>query len=234
MSQQRSYPITCPQCKTSFDADLYDAVNVSENAELKELLLVNKLNLVVCPNCEFNYRVDKNLLYNDPDNHLLIYLMSADLDELDVIEDEFLDSMATIQSLMPDNTVPPDVQLVIDRNELVERIFLQDNGLDERIIEHVKYIIYSRNLERLPPDQKRLLFNAQDSDDDNLVFVVQDVESSKLEGVLQFGRDAYVGMLELMEEDEKSEDMIRALFPGPYCSARVLLLQEAGASTDET
>jgi hypothetical protein len=125
-------------------------------------------------------------------------------------------------SLRETSGAPPlRLHLVLTRAELVERIFLIEAGFDERVIEYIKYMVFSNNASRLDPTAKRLLFNAQDSTAETLCFVVQDIATRKLEGVLQYDRAA-AKELEAMFAGNPSQPLSE-LFPGPIVSARRLM-----------
>jgi hypothetical protein len=79
-------------------------------------------------------------------------------------------------------------------------------------------------MEKVDPKKFRLLLNVQDSTDDELCFVMQDVESQTLGEILRYGRPAYQSMVDLY--DENSEEFLD-MFPGPCISARNLLLEDA-------
>ncbi|MBU0678372.1 MAG: CpXC domain-containing protein [Verrucomicrobia bacterium] len=226
MTQERTYSIKCPKCGAEQSVELYDAINVAESPLLKDELLSNRINAVVCDECGFDFRVDKSLLYHDPELGVLIYLLPENGYSEAEGEAEFVRSIEILNSSLPDSVSSPEVHLVGRREELIERIFLLEDGLDERIIEYIKYMVYSKNMEQVNPLTKTLLFNVQDSDDENLCFVIQDVETRQLEGMLQYNRDAYVAFEEMFDEDEQTATLLE-MFPGPFISARRLVLKDA-------
>lgn len=232
MSNHRSYPIQCPRCQAAQEVELYESINVKESPALKQALLANRLNAVTCPGCQFQFRVDKNLLYSDPDRRLLIYWIPATEDRYEQGEDTFSELVQEMTSLLPRDVRAPEVHLVFNRTELVERIFLLEAGLDVRTIEYIKYSIYTRNTGKLDPVNKILLFNAQDSTADHLCFVIQDAATRKFEAMLQYERTVYNALNEAFAEGEKAADLLE-LFPGPHVSARGLLLQELRAEAEE-
>jgi len=225
MSEGNTYPIRCPQCEKEQESWLYDSVNVQRNPELKKDLLTNELNKVTCEACSFVFRVDKPLLYHDPESRVLIYWIPTPYQEHPAGQDELRGTVADVNKMLPDEIKPPDLHLVYHRTELVERIFLLEADFDERVIEYVKHMMYTKNLKRLDPHNKNLLFNVQDSNEESLFFVIQDIETSKLEGMLQFQRKTYNALVEMFDQDEKTAHLLE-LFPGPYISARALLLDE--------
>jgi hypothetical protein len=225
MSAQNTYTIHCPRCGQDSAVQLYESINVKTDPALKEALMRNRINQVTCPGCAFEFRVDKQLLYSDPDRRLMIFWMPAKPEGWAEGEDRFGELVRDMGSALPDDVNAPDVQLVFSRVELVERIFMAEAGLELRLIEYLKHIIYSRNAGRLDPAAKVLLFNAQDSTDEVLCFVIQDAASGRFEAVLHYSRDAYQALAEMFGSHEKSADLL-ALFPGPYISARAVLMKD--------
>lgn len=231
MSQSSQYNLTCPKCKTPHEATLYHSVNIAEDPDLRVQLLSGRLNAVTCPSCGLSYRVDKPVLYNDPERRIMIYLMPARLDQVPELEDQFLDMMKSVGNVVPDDDNAPHFHLVLSRSELVERVFVCEAGLDPRVLEYLKYSIYTRNMEKLPYEEKALLFNAQDSTDEDLFFVVQDIKTSKLQSVIHHSRKAYTALVEMFGKADKGTELFE-MFPGPYISARALLLQEIDEALD--
>ena len=68
-----------------------------------------------------------------------------------------------------------------------------------------------------------MLLNVEDSTDDELVFVMQNVEDQQLGQVLRYGRSAYESLLELFADDPEE---FMEMFPGPCISARDVLLED--------
>jgi hypothetical protein len=79
-------------------------------------------------------------------------------------------------------------------------------------------------MKRLPPTEKQLLLNVEDSTAEELLFAVQNVETLELEDLLRYPRAAYHGVREMYR---KNPDEFTDLFPGPYISARGALLAES-------
>ena len=208
--------------------ELYESINVQTSPDLKKRLLANQMNTVTCEQCALTFRVDKPLLYHDPARRFMIYQIPLGENAAEAGEREFTESLGRLSGLMPKDIPAPDVSLVFSRTELVERIFLRDAGLNERIIEYIKYMIYARNSSKINAATKILLFDAEDSTPEALCFVVQDVKSRKLESVLQYDRKTYTALCETFDKDDQTPTLLE-LFPGPYISARRLLLTEKAA-----
>jgi hypothetical protein len=225
MSKSKTFHIKCPSCDVQQDVSLYESVNVGNDPELKQLLLENTLNRVECIDCDTSFRVDMPLLYSDPKHNILIHWIpeTEELDKDAIIED-FDQSLEQINDLLPADITTPNVRLVLTRVELVELIFIIEEGLNERVVEYVKYSIYTRNIEKVDPKGFRLLLNVHDSTEEELCFVMQNVETQGLGKVLRYGRTAYQSMCDLY--DENPEEFFE-MFPGPYISAQNLLLDDA-------
>ena len=224
MSRSSSYTIQCPSCGLQQEVELYESVNVVTDPSLKNALMQNWLNRVECPDCAATFRVDMPLLYSDPGHHILIHWM-PETDELprERILEEFDRTLDQMNELVPDTIEVPQVRLVLSRVELVELIYLIEAGYNQRVVEYVKYSIYTRNLEKVDPVRHRLLLNVEDSNDEELCFVVQDVLTRELGGILRYGRSAYQSMCALY--DEQPDEFVD-MFPGPCISARHLLLDD--------
>jgi transcription elongation factor Elf1 len=224
MSISRTVNITCPSCGTQQDVQLYDAITVDAEPQLKDALMHNQLNRVDCADCELSFRVDLPMLYNDPANKILIHWIPENEETpREQVLEEFDRAMEHMNSLLPDDVEVPSVRLVLTRVELVELIYLIEAGLNQRVVEYVKYSIYTRNLEKIDPRKVRLLLNVQDSTEEELCFVQQNVQTLELGGILRYGRAAYESLCELFEE---TPDEFLDMFPGPCISARNLLLED--------
>lgn len=230
MSTRKTYPIRCPQCGHNQNVELYDSINVAQQPELKQALFENRLNRVVCEACDANFRIDKPLLYHDADRNILIHWMPDAGVTRDEILDEFDKSMEELRGSLPDDMEHPRVRLVFDRVELVELIFLIEAGMDERVVEYIKYTVHSQNMTRIPPETKQLLLNVQDSTSDELLFAVRDVETMELEEILRYSRESYRNVCRMCKDNP---DEFMELFPGPYINARTALLEERGSDEPE-
>jgi hypothetical protein len=224
MSQKKSYSIRCPKCGREQQAELWCAVNAATDPALKEDLLANRLNVVTCENCSAAFRVDLPFVYSDPAHRTFIYWMPLPEKDREKGEEDFQNVLRELGQTLPSDMPSFVVSLVFDRYQLVERIFLHEANLNERIIEYIKYLIYLRNRSKVAPESKILLFDAQDSNDKVLCFVVQDAVTRKLESLLQYDRKTYDALREMFDRDDQTPSLME-LFPGPHISARAMFLR---------
>lgn len=226
MSSTRNYPIHCPKCRHGWDVALHESINVQAEPELREKLIRNEINAVTCPGCSFAFRVDKPLLYSDPARKLMVYWFPARRDGWEEGEERFTEWLREAGLLLPaGDPALPEVHLVFSRVELIERVFMREADLNVRVIEYVKYLIYSRNAGRIEPETKSILFNAKDSTAEQLFFVVLDETSRTFESAMHYARPAYDALAKTFSSEDKAVDLLE-MFPGPHISARALLLEE--------
>ena len=225
MSQQKTYSIKCPECDHDQETELYESINIGTDPELRDALLANRVNNIECESCAFEFRVEKTLLYNDPLRGFMVYCVPESEGNPEQITEMIQRAVSESEAACPDHTPGPAIHLTATRTEMIEKLFMLEAELDPRIIEYIKYSIFNRNPEELPPREKGLLFDAEDSTDEHLLFVVQDLESGELETVLQYSRAGYAALCEMFDKDEETADLLE-LFPGPYINARQAMLDE--------
>ena len=230
MSQKRKHEIACPLCGQEQRVELWDSINVDSDPELREALLLGRINRVECAGCRKSFRIDKPLIYRDREQDIFIHfdpLVGGRT--LPDVEKSFREAMGELNRLLPKDVPAPEAHLVVEWSELVERVFLLEEGLDARLVEHVKYMMFQQNADKLPAATKGLLFDAQDSTDDQLCFVVQDRATRKLEAVLNFARADYEALLNVFDSDDQLA-LLEEQFPGPYLNGRLRYLQDLAES----
>ena len=226
MSQKRTHEIACPFCGHEQKVELWDSIDVDGEPELRDALLFNRVNNVECEKCGKHFRIEKPLVYRDREQDIFIhYDPLVGSRTLADVEATFKEAMEEMLRLLPKDIPVPETGLVVEWGELVERIFMMEEGLDPRLVEHIKYMLFQQNPEQLSADQKNLLFNAKDSTDDQLCFVVQDRKTRKLEAALNFSRADYEALVNVFDTDDQLA-LLEEQFPGPYLSSRLRYLQD--------
>jgi hypothetical protein len=222
---EKEYTICCPQCQHDQDVTLSDKLDPNARPDLKERLLENTFNRIECEACGFSFRADMPLLYTDMEKGIIIHWIPLHNQSLAQLQQEFKESQEEMRRELPEGTPVPRLQLVLTRVELVERIFMLEQKLDERLIEYAKFMIYQNNVARISAKDKALLFNAQKSDDTNFCFAVQDIATATFDEVLGYPRSQYQKLRnKFMADDEE----LTALFPGAYKNARLAFLERNG------
>jgi hypothetical protein len=73
MSFAKLEEITCP-CGETFEAELWNAINVGEDPDLKEAILSGEVNVVCCPSCGQIFYAEHFILYQDGASELLAFV----------------------------------------------------------------------------------------------------------------------------------------------------------------
>ncbi len=210
--------------------ELWDSIDVNEEPELRDALLSNRINTIKCVGCEKPFRIDKPLVYRDREQDIFIHFDPlVGTRTLADVETSFKTAMEEMVRILPKDIPIPEPGLVVEWGELVERVFTMEEGLDPRLVEHIKYMLFQQNPESLPAGQKNLLFNAQDSTDEQLCFVVQDRKTRKLEAALNFSRADYEALVNVFDSEDQLA-LLEEQFPGPYISGRLRYLQDMAES----
>ena len=131
MTMQSSERVTCARCKHEQDFPTWGTLNVTLNPELKEPLITGKLTALTCSACGEEAEVVYSLLYHDMIKKYFIWLLpnktQADDQELEML-----------RSLGEDTINDYNCRIVRNRNQLVEKILIFDDDLDDRILEILK------------------------------------------------------------------------------------------------
>lgn len=111
----------CCRCGHRQDNTVLTAINVADDLSLKEKVLSGELFIWHCPECGSANLMRYPLLYHDPDSHLIVVLTDAEVNA----------------DGLPDGYAG---RLVRSVGDLVEKIKINDAGLDDVVIEMCKYI----------------------------------------------------------------------------------------------
>ncbi len=77
MSVHSENEVKCP-CGREFSTQLWDAINITEDPFLKDVILNGELNVVQCPACGAIFYVEKLVIYHDIEQSLIIYIYPKD------------------------------------------------------------------------------------------------------------------------------------------------------------
>ena len=120
--------ISCPQCGKTQEFTVWRSVNVTVDPEVKEVLLKGKLTTFRCKSCGHEAIVPYDTIYHDMDRQFMIFLfhqeVPTDLEKL-------------LPLAMP-KTGRKLFRLVRSWNELLEKVFIFDAELDDRLVEALK------------------------------------------------------------------------------------------------
>ena len=141
MSKPTEDQVTCPNCGTTSDTQIWESLNSILNHDEVEQLLEGTLFMHECPECHSTIELTYPCLYNDMQAHAMVQYI---VDEKDTDE-----AIQTIEKLQKDDDAAEETALVRTRivtshNALREKVLLFRDGLDDMAVEALKAVIMNR------------------------------------------------------------------------------------------
>ncbi len=150
MSLEHSERITCPNCGEEGDFVIWKSINTAIDPETKEKVLSGKLFRFKCPKCGVETNIMYNCLYHQMEDHIMIYTVytDEDIDEAVKAFDSYAnnDLLKEFKPVMSNYTF----RIVRDQLKLREKIYIFNQGLDDRVIELMKIILRFHLMEEEP------------------------------------------------------------------------------------
>ncbi|MCK5200668.1 MAG: hypothetical protein KAR21_20075, partial [Spirochaetales bacterium] len=184
-------------CGTSFEADIKDEINLSENPEIIEQILNNNFMEFMCPAC------DKVL---KPEYRIRFYNDDLDLMMIPEIErDSLLAGSIEIQSK----------QVVVGFQELREKFIILKYNYDDKIIELIKLFLLEKTDTKL---DIKILFTKKEKE--VLIFNIYGLRDGET-GISKIPESIYNSISSNLEERLK-EPGIEELLSLPYRSVNTI------------
>lgn len=131
MSLAREMTVACPKCGLAGAVTLHGAVDAAREPELKSLLCAGRLSLFACASCGAEARIAHPLLYADRERGFFVQLEPEG-----AVDGELATRLF--------GSAPPRCsRLVRDGNALIEKIRIDEAGLDDRAVEVWKLVVAS-------------------------------------------------------------------------------------------
>jgi len=153
MSKPSPTTIACTGCGTKAPFVAWESLNVSLNPDEKESLLKGELTRFTCEKCGWSGQVIHPLLYHDMRQQFMVWLMPNPESKME--DAGFRESMKGYR-----------LRRVANLNELKEKVYLFDAGLDDRQMEVLKLIIEMRSVQTADRLTGPLLFSEQGTSED--------------------------------------------------------------------
>ena len=155
MSEVKKQMITCPYCGKEFEIKIWSQLEMPYDEVHKERIMKNTFFKTRCRNCEMLLPMAYDLEYNDLERKYLIWFVPKLLDSEKVRIMKFNNRLET------DNTLKLAqggyrYRLVRTDNELREKVFIFDEGLDDRFIETMK-VAYVPVIKKNAGEENRIL-----------------------------------------------------------------------------
>lgn len=189
MSKPTMIAAECPSCGAAINIPYYEEINVADHPEEKARILSGDFFKFTCPECGALLPVSGPLLYHDPNVPTMLYLVPQGFEAQTARLDELL---ALIQGMEGDQTSLYQSRLVTSVDKLLEKIYIQDAGLDDRVVELVKLAYlkhYASALKEKGTIHASLYMPSEDGSEAQIVFILG--ESQEMASV-DFSKDYYV------------------------------------------
>ncbi len=217
--------VDCPRCGTPVTAT--PVMILQPNSAGLRALFEGTLNRVSCPACGTAFVIDVPVIYRDDAKRFLIYFTRVEDTELR--EEMGRQFQEVTEKIFGEETgLPlPACRLVTDYSALMEKIAIHERGLDDRVIEYIKYQMFRNpNMkDRLDPLRDRLLydFSRRGEEEEIVAFIVVDSKTGQPRAGAHLPIEVYRETARLFATSFDMRDALAELFPGHEVDVRSLL-----------
>lgn len=147
MSLNLKQNVKCPKCGQMSEVTVWNSITVSDSVDLKQDLLSGKINMFRCPSCSYSALMPTPMLYHDENKKLMISFSPCN-DE--VLKHQLFDNVqkSSKESGELEKLEGYNLRFVADYNELLEKILIFDNEMNDKTIEVLKLMILSQDIEK--------------------------------------------------------------------------------------
>ena len=175
MSINTKQSIKCPKCGQMEDMTVWNSITVKDSQDLKNDLLTGKVNIFRCPSCSHMGLMPTPLLYHDEDKKLMIsFSPSNDAELSEKLYKEICETSKKSGEM--EKLEGYNLRFVTDYNELLEKILIFDNDLNDKAIEVIKLMILMQESDKA--DDRRCRFGKLDGD--TMEFMIQDFKENQV------------------------------------------------------
>lgn len=173
MTVKHSQSITCLNCKKASDFDFYGSINTMLDPTLKQRVKNFDIFKFICPHCGSEQFVAYSFLYHQMEDKLMIYCCQ-DEEEIAKVRELYAGDFTTaVDEKGRERAIDTSGyrrRIVIGADNLVEKIRIFDAGLDDRLMEIYKIMLYGQ----MQPQ----LAEMPGGDDVDAVFVDEQLDGS--------------------------------------------------------
>lgn len=147
----------------------------AEDTDLKADILKRKLNIFECDICGAQALYPEPLLYTDDEKKLMItFAPCADKASRDKMYEQIRKTSKTSGEL--DRLDGYNLRFVTDYNDLMEKILIFDNDLNDKVLEFIKLMILSQEPDKA--SKRRVMFGKKENSE--IEFLVQDMSDGMM------------------------------------------------------
>lgn len=175
--QDNTTKLECPNCGFEVNAQIVTTIR-SQDLALEELFN-GSLNNCICDQCSTDFIFETPLVFkSDNQDYFIYYNQSIAQLGWEKAQEQMQQALnASLEDI--DIHDRPECRLTLVRNEFVEKIALHLADLDDRLIEYLKFHIFSQENE-LNPQSHILLYDFSRSDNEIIEFNVLDRKTGEL------------------------------------------------------
>lgn len=156
MSAKHKILVTCPQCGCGLEIDTYSVINVGKEPELKAAVKDGSLFIWECLRCGRRNLVPAQLLYHDPAERLMFWLLPAGV--LTAEQEKQVAESLNARFADPANKLEGyTLRRVTQAGDLIEKVNIHDAGLDDVVVELAKWVTRRELAEKDPEHSDELL-----------------------------------------------------------------------------
>lgn len=144
MSNAYSTTLTCPHCHQAFDATVDRTIDAETDSDLLRLILEGTYGQTTCPHCLTKLYADTPLTVTDRE-HGTTLEFTATTDPI-VVQRTAEHLMATIA----ERSANQQYRLVMHFDDLREKLIMLKSGLDDRVVEVMKFAAAKKRREIKP------------------------------------------------------------------------------------
>ena len=161
MSISEKQTIKCPACGEISDLTVWESITANDSPDLKSDLLKGKINIFNCGACGQKALFPSPILYTDDAKKLVIsFSPQTDESEKQKLFEEIKESSQKSGEL--ENYPDYNLRFVTSYNELLEKILIFDNDLDDKVLEVIKLLVLAQERDKM--SQRACIFGKRDGD----------------------------------------------------------------------
>lgn len=169
MSINIKQSVKCPNCAQMSDVTVWSSITVKDSVDLKSDLLAGKVNMFKCPSCEHVALMPHPMLYHDEEKKLMISFSPTN--DVVIKEQMFSEIKETSKNSGElEKLEGYNLRFITEYNELLEKVLIFDNELDDKTIEVIKLMILSQEVDK--SEQRTCRFGKVC--DDGIEFMIHD------------------------------------------------------------
>ena len=152
-------PASCSNCRKETEIEIRQSINVALDPQLKARVKDGSLFVWVCPYCGHRNLARYQTLYHDPEARMMVWLLPGDQLPPSAVEE----AVAGLEGYT--------LRLVREAGDLIEKVNIQDAGLDDCVMEMCKWVTRRELADKNPAlADAALRFLRMEGADNDLLF----------------------------------------------------------------